>query len=67
MLNTKPGDNGQHVANSVEGARGRERGLVPPTRFLVAEAARKKRLVTPKHVLIPVSIKYMLGPLFWFG
>lgn len=57
MLNTKPGDNGQHVASNVEVARGRERGLVPPTRFLVAEAARKKRLVTPKHVLIPVSIK----------
>ena len=56
MLNTKLGDNGQHVASNVEGARGRERGLVPPTRFLVAEAARKKRLVTPKRVLIPVSI-----------
>ena len=56
MLNTKPGDNGQLVASNVEGASGRERGLVPPTRFLVAEAARKKRLVTPKHVLIPVSI-----------
>ena len=57
MLNTKLGDNGQLVASNVEGARGRERGFVPPTRFLVAEVARKKRLVTPKHVLIPVSIK----------
>ena len=57
MLNTKPGDNGQLVASNVEGASGRERGLVPPTRYLVAEPTRKKRLVTPKHVLIPVSIK----------
>ena len=56
MLNTKLGDNGQLVASNVEGVRGRERALVPPTRFLVAETARKKRLVTPKHVLIPVSI-----------
>ena len=57
MLNTKPGDNGQHVASNVVGAKGRERGLVPPTRFLVAEAVMKKRLVTSKHVLILVSLK----------
>ena len=56
MLNTKPGDNGQHVASNVEGARGRERGFVPPTRFLVAEAARKKRLVTPKPALKTVNM-----------
>ena len=56
MLNTKLGDNGQLVASNVEGARGRERGLVPPTRFLVAGIARRRRLVTPRPALKTVNM-----------
>ena len=56
MLNTKPGDSGQHVASNVVGASGRERGFVPPTRFLVAGAARRRRLVIPRPALITVNV-----------